>query len=44
MPLVQPDDPVRVLMSMPVASVDPNLSLTDLAAKFEAEGVGAVRS
>lgn len=42
MGLIQPDDPVRVLMSTPVASVDPTISLADLAAKLEIEGVGAV--
>ena len=42
MGLIQPGDPVRVLMSIPVASVDPTISLADLAAKLEIEGVGAV--
>ncbi|HVM54140.1 MAG TPA: CBS domain-containing protein [Acidimicrobiales bacterium] len=42
MGLIRPDDPVRVLMSTPAASADPNVSLFDLAATLEAEGVGAV--
>jgi CBS domain-containing protein len=42
MGLIRPDDPVRVLMSMPPASVDPNTSLVDLASTLETQGVGAV--
>ena len=42
MGLIRPDDPVRVLMSTPAASADPNVSLFDLAVTLEAEGVGAV--
>jgi len=42
MAIIRPDDPIRVLMSMPVASVEPTMSLADLAATLETEGVGAV--
>lgn len=42
MGLIRPDDPVRVLMSTPPASVDPNISLVALASTLETEGVGAV--
>ena len=39
---VRPDDPVRRLMSTPVAWVAPELPLTELAATLGDEGVGAV--
>lgn len=42
MGIIRPDDPVRVLMSTPVASVDPNATLLDLATTLQLERVGAV--
>jgi CBS domain-containing protein len=42
MAIIRPDDPIRVLMSIPVASVEPTMSRADLAATLETEGVGAV--
>lgn len=42
MSLIRPDDPVRVLMSMPVARIEPDVSLADVAAKLAAECVGAL--
>lgn len=42
MAIVRPDDPVRELMSMPVAWIEPDVSLFDLAAKLEEERVGAL--
>lgn len=41
-PPLEPDDPIRTLMSTPVAWVEPNVSLIELAATLEAEAVGAV--
>jgi CBS domain-containing protein len=38
----RPEDPVRVVMSVPVASIEPNATLADLAGKLAAEQVGAV--
>lgn len=42
MALIRPDDPVRVLMSMPIAWIEPDVSLADLATKLAVEGVGAL--
>ena len=42
MAVIRPGDPVRVVMSTPVATVKPDVPLADLAASLEAEGVGAV--
>ncbi len=39
---IEPDEAVRALMSTPVVSVEPNVSLVELAATLEAETVGAV--
>jgi CBS domain-containing protein len=38
----RPEDPVRVVMSVPVASIEPNATLADLAGKLAVEQVGAV--
>jgi hypothetical protein len=37
MAIICPDDPIRVLMSIPVASVEPTMSRADLAT-LEPEG------
>jgi CBS domain-containing protein len=42
MPIINPDDPVRLLASVPMVSIEPTVSLADLAAKLEVERVGAV--
>ena len=39
---IEPGDAIRVLMSFPVASVEPSVSLMELAATLETEAVGAV--
>lgn len=41
-PPLEPDDPIRTLMSTPVAWVEPSVSLIELAATLETEAVGAV--
>jgi signal-transduction protein with cAMP-binding, CBS, and nucleotidyltransferase domain len=38
----RPEDPVRVVMSVPVARIEPNSTLADVAGKLAAEHVGAV--
>jgi CBS domain-containing protein len=38
----RPDDPVRAVMSSPVACIEPNATLADLALKLAAVHVGAV--
>jgi CBS domain-containing protein len=40
-PPLEPDDPIGALMSTPVAWVEPTVSLMEVAATLEAEGVGA---
>jgi CBS domain-containing protein len=42
MPLIRPDDPVRVLMSSPATSIDSRASLFDVAVKLNVAGIGAV--
>jgi CBS domain-containing protein len=37
-----PEDPVHAVMSVPVASIEPNATLADLAGKLAAEHVGAL--
>jgi CBS domain-containing protein len=41
-PIIHPDDPIRLLASVPMVSVEPTTSLADLAAKLDVERVGAV--
>ncbi len=42
MPIIRPDDPVRLLVSEPIARIEPGASLTDLATKLDLEQVGAL--
>ncbi|HET9443405.1 MAG TPA: CBS domain-containing protein [Acidimicrobiales bacterium] len=41
-PVLRPDDPVRLLMARPVAWVEPELTLAQLATRLGDESVGAV--
>jgi CBS domain-containing protein len=42
MSVIRPEDPVRVLVSEPLAWIEPEVSLAALAAKLDLEQVGAV--
>jgi|HigsolmetaAR202D_1030399.scaffolds.fasta_scaffold26488_1 CBS domain-containing protein len=42
MPIIHPDDPVRLVASEPVVTVEPTVTLSDLATKLELARVGAV--
>jgi CBS domain-containing protein len=42
MPIIHPDDPIRLLISIPAATIEPNTSLSELAGKLERECVGAL--
>jgi len=42
MAIIRPEDPIRVLISVPMVSTTPESSLAELAAKLEVEQVGAV--
>ena len=42
MALLRPEDPIRVLASTPVTSVDPDMPLEELTNVLDADGVGAV--
>ena len=42
MPIVRPDDPVRLVSSLPIVSIEPNATLADLAGELERQQVGVV--
>lgn len=42
MPIIHPEDPIRLLASTPIVSIESNASLAELAAKIDLEQVGAV--
>lgn len=42
MPIVRPDDPVRLVSSLPVISIEPNATLADLAGELERQQVGVL--
>lgn len=42
MPIIHPEDPIRLLASVPMVSVEPTMSLADLAAELDVQRVGAV--
>lgn len=42
MAIIRPDDPVRLLVSEPLAWIEPGATLLDLASKLELEQIGAV--
>lgn len=42
MPIVRPDDPVRLVSSLPIVSIEPNATLADLAGELERQQVGVL--
>lgn len=42
MAIIRPDDPVRLLVSEPMAWIEPGASMTDVATKLNLEQVGAL--
>lgn len=42
MPIIHPDDPIRLLVTFPTAVIEPTATLSDLAGKLERECVGAL--
>ena len=42
MPIVRPDDPVRLVSSLPVISIEPSATVADLAGELERQQVGVL--
>jgi len=42
MPIIHPEDPIRLLVSVPMVSMELHASIAELAAKIDLEQVGAV--
>ena len=42
MSIISPDDPIRLLASVPAVTVEPHSTLADLAVRLEDEQIGAV--
>lgn len=41
-PIIRPDDPVRLVSSLPIVSIEPNATLADLAGELERQQVGVL--
>jgi CBS domain-containing protein len=41
-PIIRPDDPVRLVSSLPIISIEPNATLADLAGELERQQVGVL--